>query len=70
MKKFYKDIMTEKDNKTFCAVKVIMIFSSASFVVFTAYHVLVHGSFDAQAFGTGIGIITGGGGLGVLAKDK
>jgi len=70
MKKFFMDLLTEKDNQTFCAFKTIIFGGSLVFIGCAIAHVIINHTFDAQAFGIGIGALAGGGGVGVMTKDK
>lgn len=68
--KFLTDILTEKDNATFCLIKCIAASGTLTYLGCAVTHVVINHAFDYTAFGTGLGAIMGGGGLGVLMKDK
>lgn len=69
--KFAKDLLTEDDaNSIFCPVRVI---GASGFLTLTGnsiYLAIVHNTFDAMSFGTGVAAIAGavGAGAGIKAK--
>lgn len=68
MLKFFKHILTGKDNETFDVARVLWALGGVAFVVYTGWAVFHSGAFDAQNYGTGFGLAMGGGGASVWAK--
>jgi hypothetical protein len=61
--KFFKDMLTEDDNQTFCLARFCTFVAVASFVIIGFIHVYRGGVFDFSQFGMGIGSVLGGGGV-------
>jgi hypothetical protein len=65
---FIKNLFTGKDNNTYDISRVILFIGVISLVIFTAIRVCATKEFDPMGFGTGMGGLLGGGGLGIGAK--
>jgi hypothetical protein len=67
---FIRHCFTGKDNATFDIARVLWALGAVTFVFYVGWTVYRSGAFDAQAYGTGFGLIMGGGGGSVWAKAK
>lgn len=70
IKKFFKDMLTEGDGKSFCVVRVSFFITLLSFIAYAFYSVFTSHSFDLIGFGTGASALLGSGGAGVGLKSK
>jgi hypothetical protein len=70
IKKFFKDMLSEKDGKSYCVIRVSFLFALVSFVFYAFYSVFTSRSFDLIGFGTGASALLGSGGAGVGLKSK
>lgn len=69
--KLLRSISTEDDDdKVFCPVRVIWLLGSLVFLGLTVYDAWQEKKFDPQQFGTGFGVLMGGGGASLYLKDK
>ena len=70
MRKFFLQIFTEPDNKTFCPVRILAIGGIVQYLALTTHHFLRNNVFDYQGFGLGFAAIIGGVGAALgLKKD-
>jgi hypothetical protein len=70
MKKFFKEILSEKDNETF-EISAVLAFASVIVFLFLAiWQMYETHTFRAIDYGTGASAIIGGGGLSRLFKGK
>jgi hypothetical protein len=69
---FFKMLLTEDDaNSIWSLPHVGLAIGIVSFVTLAAWHVIGnHAAFDPTAYGTGFGVILGGGGAGILMNGK
>lgn len=63
MGKFFKDILTEDDNQTWCIARVSVLLGVISFIVLAAVHVWHNATFSPADYGMGLGTLLGGGGV-------
>lgn len=69
MPKILKDMLTGKDNETYSAARMLWLGGGVTFIFLSVYHVVVgKHPFDYQQFGTGLGLVLAGGGIGVGAQ--
>lgn len=69
-KKFCKDVFTEKDGETFCPARALWILGSFVFFGLAMLAAFKGKDFDPQAYGIGLGTLTGLGGAGVMLKGQ
>ena len=70
MKNFFKNLITEPDNKTFCPVRILAILGILEYLVIAALNYHQHATFDLQNFGLGFSGLIGGVGLALgMKKD-
>jgi hypothetical protein len=69
--KFWKDILTEDDhNSVYCPVRVIAVSGAGGLLLGALYVAIVHGTFDAVAYGTAVAAIATAAGVGAGVKKK
>ena len=68
MMKFFKDILTGIDGKTYDNIRVYMMFSVFVFLGSSVWHLYDENVFDPVAFGSGLAAIFAAGGAGILMK--
>ena len=70
IKKFFKDLLTEPNNETFCLIKTISASGALVYFGCAISHVVINHNFDFSSFGIGLGSIAAacGGGL-FMKKD-
>jgi hypothetical protein len=66
--KFFRDILTEDDNKTFCAARTSVMLGVVAFIAIAFVQVIKNGSIDLSSLGIGFGSVLGGGGVLVGGK--
>lgn len=70
MKKYFLDLITEPDNKTFCPVRALAILGSLQYLGLAIAHYVQHAVFDPQGYAVGFGALLGGVGVALgLKKD-
>lgn len=70
MKKYFMDLLTETDNKTFCPVRLVAVLGSLQYLALAAAHYVQHHIFDPQGYAIGFGALLGGVGVALgLKKD-
>lgn len=71
-KKFFKDIFTGRDNRTYDMGRVLWFQSVQAFVLVTIYSLHKGGSFDPVTWGAGLAALIAGGGaaLGIKAGTE
>lgn len=68
---FLLDLVTTRDGVSWDPIRVGVIVSGASLIALAAYGVVVNKQpFDALSFGSGIGALMAGAGIGIGAKRK
>lgn len=67
-KKFFKDIFTGKDNRTFDMGRVLWFQSVQAFILVTIYSLHKGGSFDPVVWGAGLAALIAGGGAAIGIK--
>lgn len=70
MKKFLKDLLTERDGETFELSAVLAAFTVLAFVGMAVWKMWTTHQFDPVSYGTGASAIIGGGGLSRLFKGS
>jgi hypothetical protein len=65
---FLKDLLTEDDNKTWCAARVCSVASVFGFLLIAFFHVLHGGIDDFEKLGMGLAATLGGSGVMIGAK--
>lgn len=70
MRQGLKNILTEKDNITYDAGRVLWVAGTVAFICFTGYQVFRQGTFDASSYGIGLGSLLTGGGAGLGLKSR
>ena len=55
MKKFFADILTQNDNRTWCIGRVSLFLGTVSFIVIGFIHAILNHTMDFSAFGMGLG---------------
>jgi hypothetical protein len=69
--KYFKQILTEPDNKTFCPVRSLALLGSLQYLVLCAMNYFQHAVFDPQGYAVGFGALLGGVGVALkLKKDS
>lgn len=69
--KFWRNIMTEDDaNSVYCPVRIASLGGFVTHCGMQGWQTVVHGGFDAMAFGTGTAALLAaiGGAIGIKAK--
>jgi hypothetical protein len=70
MRKFFTEIFTEPDNKTFCPVRLIAIGGALQYLGLAVANYVQHHVFDPQGYAIGFGALLGGVGVALgLKKD-
>lgn len=68
---FLLDLVTSRDGVSWDPIRVGVIISGASLIGLAGYGVIINKQpFDALSFGSGIGALMAGAGLGIGAKHK
>lgn len=68
---FILDLVTSRDGVSWDPIRVGVIISGASLIGLAGYGVIINKQpFDALSFGSGIGALMAGAGLGIGAKHK
>jgi hypothetical protein len=67
--KFITDILTEEDNQTFCAARVMGVLSVIVFCIVAITHEFTKGIEDFSTLGIGFGGVLGGAGAFLGAKS-
>ncbi len=68
---FIQDLVTSRDGVSWDPIRVGVIISGASLIGLAGYGVIINKQpFDALSFGSGIGALMAGAGLGIGAKHK
>jgi hypothetical protein len=71
IKKFFLQVFTEPDNKTFCPVRILAIAGIVEFLALSVHTFYRTSAFDMQAFGLGFAALIGGVGAALgLKKDS
>lgn len=65
-----KNITTESDNSTYDAASVLWIVGALTFMLYSGYDLYSNKRFNATEYGSGLGIVLAGGGLGVRIKNQ
>lgn len=68
MKKFFTDILTQNDNRTWCIGRVSLFMGTLSFIAIGFIHAIMNHAMDFSAFGMGLGALIGGSGVYVGAQ--
>jgi hypothetical protein len=68
MNKFFQDIMTENDGRTWCIARVGVFFGIITFIILGFIHTIYNHTIDFSGFGMGLGALLGGGGVYVGAQ--
>lgn len=68
MGKFFRDMFTGKDNKTYDIGRVLWFQSVQAFVLLSVYAIYKGGEFDPITWGAGIAALIAGGGAGIKLK--
>ena len=63
IKRFFIDLFTEDDNRTWCIARVSSFIALLSFVGLGITHVVVNHAFQPSEYGVGIGSLLGGAGV-------
>ena len=69
MSKFFKDILTEDSNVTYCWARVASAIALFGFLAGAIYEVWAHGKFDYNAFANGSMQLLSGSGVAIAAKQ-
>lgn len=67
-KKFFKDIFTGRDNRTYDMGRVLWFQSVQAFILVTIYSLHKGGSFDPVTWGAGLAALIAGGGAAIGIK--
>jgi hypothetical protein len=70
MKKFFVNLLTEADGRTWDVFRIAFMFGVLSFLAFAAWAVFKTGTFDMTSFGAGFSAMFAAGGAGVGVKSK
>lgn len=70
MENFLQNLLTGKDNQTYDIGRILWVIGVTTFICFTAIRLYIKGEFDAMGYGTGLGGLLTGGGLGIGLKAK
>ena len=65
-----KNITTESDNSTYDAASILWIAGVISFMIYSGYDLYSNKRYNSVEYGTGLGIVLAGGGLGVKIKNQ
>ena len=68
MKRFFIDLFTEDDNKTWCIARVSAFMALLLFVGLGIAHVVMNHAFQPSEYGVGIGSLLGGAGVFIGGK--
>lgn len=68
MKKFFRDIFTGKDNRTYEMGRVLWFQSVQAFVLISVYSIYKGNEFDPITWGAGIAALIAGGGAAIKLK--
>jgi hypothetical protein len=68
VRKFFLQIFTEPNNKTFCPVRVLALAGGIQYLALSAHHFLRNSVFDPQAFAIGFAALLAG--IGVALGTK
>lgn len=63
MSKFFRDLLTQNDNQTFCIARVGVFLGTISFIALGFIHTIYNHTIDFSGFGMGLGGILGGAGI-------
>lgn len=69
MKKFFKDLFTGKDNRTYDIGRVLWFQSIQAFMGISIYAIYKGGTFDPVLWGAGLAALLGGGGAAIGLKS-
>lgn len=69
MKKFFKDLFTGKDNRTYDMGRVLWFQSIQAFMGISIYAIYKGGTFDPVLWGAGLAALLGGGGAAIGLKS-
>ena len=71
MKKFFLNLVTEPNNKTFCPVRLIAIAGAVQYLAMGFLHLFRNAAFDPQSYGVGFAALLSGIGVALgLKKDS
>jgi dolichol kinase len=70
IRKFFSDILTERDNKTYDMSRTVLLLSVISYICFTVWHLakLPTTVFEFVSWGSGMATILGAGGVAIGIK--
>jgi hypothetical protein len=68
MKRFFKHLLSGRDNRTVDIGRVILFEAVQSYILLTGYFIFKGGSFDFIAYGTGLAALLAAGGAGIALK--
>jgi hypothetical protein len=63
MKRFFLDLFTEDDNRTWCIARVSSFLAILSFIGLGIAHVITNHAFQPSEYGMGMGTLLGGAGV-------
>jgi spore maturation protein SpmB len=67
---FWKQIVTEPNNETFCPVRIVSLIGVLEYLGITLHNYIKHAQFDSQGFAIGFGALIAGTGVALgLKKD-
>ena len=70
MKKFFRQLLTEPDNETFCVIRIVASAGIFQYLGITLAHYIQHSAFDPQGFAVGFGALVAGTGAALgMKKD-
>jgi hypothetical protein len=67
--KFFKTLITEKDNATLCHIRIIALLASMASIGFALHQEFIKGAVDILAFCQGQATILGASGVGTAIKS-
>ena len=70
MKKFFVNLLTESDGRTWDVFRIAFFVGILAFLAFAAWSVFKTGTFDMTSFGMGFSSMFAAGGAGVGVKSK
>ena len=67
---WFRQIVTEPDNKTVCPLRIIALLGSLQYLGLSVAHYIQHAIFEPQAFAVGFGALLGGAGVALGVKKN
>lgn len=68
MPEFLKHCLTGRDNESYDIARVLLCAGAMTYIAISIYVAIRSGQFEPDKYGSGLGWILGGGGIGIGAK--